>query len=406
MTVESVTVCKADVMMNGPNPDRKESTEETVPMLGDDSMFGSMQDPFGEIDEAMVETRETEKVGELYQESYGFGTSDVKLSENIEQQQLVAGSFVSSISQEENDATQDDDDAPFTAAHLAAETSSAVPSVLSPGANVKKQQVHERQKSDVEVAQGLFSGVRDDTRSFLPEIIPSSSSQQRYVNEESGVSIDGKVTEDASSFPVYSVKRYRGYFDVSTGDVLERMYRSTILFFKGDFLDYIGEKPDLYGPFWVASTLIFVSAAAGNTASYIAHHSKSKDADPSRWYYDVDKVGGSMALFYGYVGVIGLILYGILRYHGAGVPLASVWCAYGYALVAYIPMAALCVLPFEIARWLLIGAATLMSGMFLLMTFNTRVMDSVGIKASMVLLGMTVLHAILGLSLKFYFFNY
>lgn len=59
-----------------------------------------------------------------------------------------------------------------------------------------------------------------------------------------------------------------------------------------------------YGPFWIASTLVFVSAAAGNYANYIAYH-RSHSADEhtaSGWYYDVDKVGGSMALFYGRSG--------------------------------------------------------------------------------------------------------
>lgn len=47
------------------------------------------------------------------------------------------------------------------------------------------------------------------------------------------------------------------------------------------------------------------------------------------WYYDVDKVGGSFGLFYGYVGIVGLVLYFVLRWFKAGVSLASVWCVYG-----------------------------------------------------------------------------
>lgn len=47
-----------------------------------------------------------------------------------------------------------------------------------------------------------------------------------------------------------------------------------------------------YGPFWVATTLIFVSAVTGNYASYISYkhsHSGSQTAIDS-WYYDIDKV--------------------------------------------------------------------------------------------------------------------
>jgi hypothetical protein len=55
---------------------------------------------------------------------------------------------------------------------------------------------------------------------------------------------------------------------------------------------------------------VFVSAAAGNLASYINYQrSAGGGAAPppaapgspaaAGWYYDVDKVGGSMGLFYG-----------------------------------------------------------------------------------------------------------
>lgn len=43
----------------------------------------------------------------------------------------------------------------------------------------------------------------------------------------------------------------------------------------------------------------------------------------------MDKVGGSFGLFYGYVGIVGLVLYFVLRWFKAGVSLASVWCVYG-----------------------------------------------------------------------------
>jgi hypothetical protein len=46
-----------------------------------------------------------------------------------------------------------------------------------------------------------------------------------------------------------------------------------------------------YGPFWIATTLVFLSAVFGNLSNYISwkrHH--SGDPNPSAWFYDVDKV--------------------------------------------------------------------------------------------------------------------
>ncbi len=51
-------------------------------------------------------------------------------------------------------------------------------------------------------------------------------------------------------------------------------------------------EPCRYGPFWVATTLIFVSAVTGNYASYVdfRKHHQEGDEDVKGWYYDVKKV--------------------------------------------------------------------------------------------------------------------
>lgn len=164
-----------------------------------------------------------------------------------------------------------------------------------------------------------------------------------------------------------------------------------------------------YGPFWVASTLVFVSAVTGNCASYLAWrraHGGDAASSASVWYGDINKVGGSMGLVYGYVGVIGLLVYCVLRYLKAGVPLAHVWCTYGYALAVFIPMAVVCVVPVDVVRWVVVGVATFTSGLFILGTLRAAVIEAAGAKAVPLFLGMAALHAGLGLALKLYFFRY
>lgn len=50
-----------------------------------------------------------------------------------------------------------------------------------------------------------------------------------------------------------------------------------------------------YGPFWVATTLVFVTAVTGNYANYVSYRKShpSTDATAGAWYYDVNKVGAS-----------------------------------------------------------------------------------------------------------------
>ncbi|GFH10679.1 Yip1 domain-containing protein, partial [Haematococcus lacustris] len=75
--------------------------------------------------------------------------------------------------------------------------------------------------------------------------------------------------EDPNKYPFYNVRRYRPYFNISTKEVLWRVGNSFIGAFRANFMQVTQEAPDLYGPFWIATTLIFVTAVAGNYANYI-----------------------------------------------------------------------------------------------------------------------------------------
>lgn len=55
----------------------------------------------------------------------------------------------------------------------------------------------------------------------------------------------GAPQEDPSRYAFYNIKRYRGLFNVDTTDVLARLMRAVLLFFRGNFLEYCGGNPDL-----------------------------------------------------------------------------------------------------------------------------------------------------------------
>lgn len=299
----------------------------------------------------------------------------------------------------EIDLLGEDDEMPFTSTDLGMKE-------YARGIEPTTARISSIQNEEEDVVVPTVSVDMGDEAVQEEEAMLSERRDHVNVEQASGLEAGDGIPEqeDYSSYPVYSIKRYREYFNVGTSDVLSRILRSVVYFFKGDFLDHIGGNPDLYGPFWIASTLIFTSAAAGNTASYIAHHSSD---DQKGWYYDVDKVGGSMGLFYGYVGFVGLVCFAVLKYFKSSASLPMIWCIYGYALVSYIPMAALCVIPIESARWALVGVATAISGVFLVRSLQPCVADSeVGVKSTLVLAVALAAHLVLGLSLKLYFFNY
>jgi hypothetical protein len=59
---------------------------------------------------------------------------------------------------------------------------------------------------------------------------------------------------------------------VTTAEVRSRLLHSLIPF-NPKFYDISEKSPDLYGPFWIYTTLVFIIAAAGSLAKYIKNDS-------------------------------------------------------------------------------------------------------------------------------------
>lgn len=60
----------------------------------------------------------------------------------------------------------------------------------------------------------------------------------------------------------------RKYFDVDLEDILLKL-KTSIIPFNKEFQLYAEKKPDLYGPFWIFATLVFIVAVAGNLSGYL-----------------------------------------------------------------------------------------------------------------------------------------
>ncbi|GAQ81537.1 hypothetical protein KFL_000830190 [Klebsormidium nitens] len=200
---------------------------------------------------------------------------------------------------------------------------------------------------------------------------------------------------------MFSINYYRPYFDVDTVDVLGRI-KDSFIPISGDFVEKNAANPDLYGPFWICTTLIFVTAALGNFATFLSF--KPTAAEP-KWHYDINKVSYGSAIFYGYIGVIPLLLFFVMKYYRAAIGLVQLWCLYGYSLAVFIPITFLCVIPIELARWGVVAAACLLSTLFLALNIRGHILHTTE-NWYLVVLAVVALHLALGLVLKLYFFTY
>jgi len=148
---------------------------------------------------------------------------------------------------------------------------------------------------------------------------------------------------------------YQIYFDVDTPDVLRR-FVAGLAPVGQPFFERVKENPDFYGPLWITTTILFLLAICSNFASYIAYLDAGEE---SHWNYSFAKVSVAAGVLYGFLIVVPLILWALLRFVvGSQVKYIETSCVFGYSLAAFIVATPLCIIPSEWARWIAIILAS------------------------------------------------
>ena len=111
----------------------------------------------------------------------------------------------------------------------------------------------------------------------------------------------------------------QSYFDIETDDIIKRLMSSLIPCNK-NFITLVEKKPDLYGPFWIYTTLIFIVASAGSLTKYI-HGAEEED-------YFQKFIPMAMAVIYGVGFVLPLIVKALMQVFGSETSFVLVVCIY------------------------------------------------------------------------------
>ena len=151
----------------------------------------------------------------------------------------------------------------------------------------------------------------------------------------------------------------QSYFDIETDDIIKRLMSSLIPCNK-NFITLVEKKPDLYGPFWIYTTLIFIVASAGSLTKYI-HGAEEED-------YFQKFIPMAMAVIYGVGFVLPLIVKALMQVFGSETSFVLVVCIYAYSFTIYGPIFILCI-PYEKLQWFLLFIGVLSSTCFLLINF-------------------------------------
>jgi len=194
--------------------------------------------------------------------------------------------------------------------------------------------------------------------------------------------------------------------------VLGRLVRS-LLPFRANFYSR-SEIPDMYGPFWIVTTLVVILAVTGNFASYI--HSLEEEDTQMQWKYDFEKVTIAASVFYTMISIIPLLVYLAMR--RIGVTGSHLWIThiislYGYSFFSYVPAAILCVTPIETVRWVAILLCFVLSAFFLVRNIRSYYPEDhldwdtqARFKGTVLLVLVAAGHFVVAIITKFYFFQY
>lgn len=80
--------------------------------------------------------------------------------------------------------------------------------------------------------------------------------------------------------------------------------------------------PDLYGPFWLSTTAVFLMAMISNALAWMSER--------DQWEGDLEKIAYGATILYGYVFGGGFLLWLWLKVISlAQISLTALWCIYG-----------------------------------------------------------------------------
>ena len=197
--------------------------------------------------------------------------------------------------------------------------------------------------------QGLNNN-NDNNNMNYPENIPDSNLINKVSQNVGGGWLDN-INCNLSFLQVY--------FDFETDEIIQRLIASLIPFNK-NFINLVEQKPDLYGPFWIYTTLIFIVASAASLTKYIQG---ATDEDYFQKFIPL-----AMSVIYGIGFCLPFIVKVLMYIFGSETSFVLVLNIYAYSFSIYAPILILCI-PFEKLQWLLLFYAVLSSTCFLLLNF-------------------------------------
>ncbi|KAI9205958.1 uncharacterized protein BJ171DRAFT_500192 [Polychytrium aggregatum] len=198
----------------------------------------------------------------------------------------------------------------------------------------------------------------------------------------------------------WTLDYYKQYFDVDTNEVVSRITASLLP--KDDFVALVGGKPDLYGPFWISTTVIFTLFVTSTIAGSI-----SAIINDQPFNYDMALLSFAVGAVYFYAAVMPLVIWAVARYFASPSSVFEIIDVYGYGLTIWVPASLICVIPSNLIQWILVLAAFASSTYFIVRSLHPVAAATQPAYAKSVVVGIILgCQIIFALIFKLGFFSY
>ena len=199
--------------------------------------------------------------------------------------------------------------------------------------------------------------------------IPSASDSLPGSSSTSSLNASSSSPSSASATyaPFYSLNYYKPYFDITTDVLFSRMLRAVNPVSTTLYTD--DANPDLYGPFWITSTLCLLVAVCSNLATYIDEHYidvpfHNPGEEVATWQYDFDKLSVAVSVFYSLITWVPLVYFFLLTRAGQPKGLIELICVQGYSFSVLLAVCLLMLIPNSVWQWVVVAVGAVVQCWF------------------------------------------
>ena len=187
-------------------------------------------------------------------------------------------------------------------------------------------------------------------------------------NEGLKLGQDQKIPEPSGCCSFCSLEYWQPYFLVEWPDVKQRLWFSINPRKTSEFIEIVDKQPDLYGPIWISSFLIFGMVICSSLSITL---SRIFFSETIRLYeYDFRTVGFIFMIVYGFLFFFPAVATIALKFLGAELSFVKNLCIYGYSFTSFVVFLIILWYPSGTLRTILMIISGLYSTVRLILIYN------------------------------------